>query len=251
MSESVVPKMSPGQNTELTRLVLNCQPSRAVRKQLGGITLLTLSGPTAIGKDTVLQKVGVPRVIAFTTKPPRPGQKEGIDRNFLPNSPACYDNLIDLARTGGLVQLERSPEGFIYGTMPKDYTDKVIPGVTKPVLVMDIGSEGAVRMRDKGFQNTMNIFLTAKPNDWRARLEQRIGYVDMASRYGEAVNASALAQNDRLFVVVDNSDGLLEAATTTVKSLCDAATRNPIDDSLARAVLNDFLLDLRSEDECV
>ena len=49
-------------------------------------TLLVLSGPSGVGKSTVLRKVMAGREdmafsVSATTRAPRPGEEEGVDRS--------------------------------------------------------------------------------------------------------------------------------------------------------------------------
>ena len=50
--------------------------------------LVILSGPSGVGKDTVInawraRNPDVARVVAYTTRDPRPGEVDGMDYNFV------------------------------------------------------------------------------------------------------------------------------------------------------------------------
>ena len=52
--------------------------------------LIVLSGPSGCGKDTVLRKIreldpSVAANVSFTTREPRPGEKDGVNYHYLTN----------------------------------------------------------------------------------------------------------------------------------------------------------------------
>src|SRR4051812_8974983 len=50
-------------------------------------TLLLLTGPTAAGKDStkeqLIERNDITRLVSYTTRPPRQGETDGIDYNFV------------------------------------------------------------------------------------------------------------------------------------------------------------------------
>ena len=66
--------------------------------------LLVLSGPSGVGKDAILDELArrghdFHRVVTCTTRPPREGERDGIDYHFV--SDADFDGLI---ASGGLLE---------------------------------------------------------------------------------------------------------------------------------------------------
>lgn len=66
--------------------------------------LVVLSGPSGVGKDSILDELksrghSFHRVVTCTTRPPREGERDGVDYFFVTD--ADFDNLI---ATGGLLE---------------------------------------------------------------------------------------------------------------------------------------------------
>lgn len=104
--------------------------------------LLILSGPSGVGKDTVLdlwqaRNPRVVRVVAHTTRAPRTGERDGLDYMFL-DVPAF------LARAEAGKYLEfKHVHGNYYGT-PLDHLEVLLSQGKVAVLKIDV--QGAVEV---------------------------------------------------------------------------------------------------------
>lgn len=128
--------------------------------------LVILSGPSGVGKDTVLQAWGaanprVERVVSYTTRLPRNGEVDGRDYRFV--SCAQFDELI--AR-GALLE-HKVVHGNCYGT-PLHAMEQMLLDGKIAVLKIDVqGAADAMKLRPEA----LSIFLLPPDNE---TLERRI-----------------------------------------------------------------------------
>lgn len=128
--------------------------------------LMILSGPSGVGKDTVIQawkarNPRVERVVTCTTRSPRPGERHGVDYWFLSDS-----EFQDRARAGKFLE-HMQVHGHGYAT-PLDQICSWLAEGKIVVLKIDVQGAEAVR-RVRG--DTWSVFLM--PPSMEA-LEQRI-----------------------------------------------------------------------------
>lgn len=128
--------------------------------------LVILSGPSGVGKDTVLQvwsqqNPRVERVVSYTTRSPRNGEVDGVDYRFV--NCAEFQELIG---KGALLE-HKLVHGNYYGT-PLHAMEQMLLDGKIAVLKIDVqGAEEAMKLRPEA----LSIFLLP-PNP--AVLEQRI-----------------------------------------------------------------------------
>ena len=99
-----------------------------------------ISGPTAVGKGTVVAalKKRHPRVfvsVSVTTRPPRPGEINGVHYLFVDD--AVFD---DLVADDGLLEWARVHGVHRYGTPRKAVADRLAEGVP---TILEIDLQGA------------------------------------------------------------------------------------------------------------
>lgn len=128
--------------------------------------LVILSGPSGVGKDTVLsawvsEDPRVERVVAYTTRQPRVSEVDGLDYHFI-------DEVSFTARAerGAFLEWMRVHD-FGYAT-PLDDMDELLEQGKIAVLKIDV--QGALRVMDLR-REVLSIFLL--PPSWEA-LEARI-----------------------------------------------------------------------------
>ncbi len=180
--------------------------------------LFVLSGPSGVGKDSVLRALraeGFPLrfVVTVTTRPQRPGEVHGRDYFFV--SPAEFQRLKDQGRL-----LEWAVvHGHEYGT-PLDQVQSALLAGQDVLLKIDVQGAAQVKRRVPG---AVFIFL-APPSleDLAARLIQRgtESPAALARRLADArLELQRLPEYD--YVVV-NRAGALETAVAHLKAIITA-----------------------------
>jgi guanylate kinase len=131
--------------------------------------LVVLSGPSGVGKSTIVRRVldrfpGRLRLsVSATTRPPRPGEREGVDYYFL-----TEDDFQRRRQAGEFLEcFEVFGRGHWYGTLLTEVT----PSVAEPKwVILDVDVDGAARVRQL-LPGTLSIFL--HPGS-EAELERRL-----------------------------------------------------------------------------
>jgi len=107
--------------------------------------LLVVAGPAGSGKTTLSERLvatqsGFERVITATTRPPRPGETNGVHYHFL--TEAQFDE--GLAR-GEFIEWARVHGRYRYGTLRRAVLDRLAAGVN---LVINIDVQGVRSFRE-------------------------------------------------------------------------------------------------------
>src|SRR5579871_3435551 len=116
--------------------------------------LVILSGPSGVGKDTILdvwikRSPKVERVVAYTTRPMRPQEKDGIDYKFV-----TRERFRDLISLGAFLEY-KEVFGNLYGT-PLLETDEMLAADKVAVLKIDVqGALTVMGLRD----DAISVFL--------------------------------------------------------------------------------------------
>ncbi|MFA5146507.1 MAG: guanylate kinase [Candidatus Omnitrophota bacterium] len=118
-------------------------------------TLFIISAPSGSGKTTLCKKLladGLDLVpsVSVTTRPPRPGEKNGADYHFIKNG-----KFKELIRHGGFLEHEEN-FGNLYGTPKKFIKDALDKGKS---VVLSIDVKGAMKVRGAYPKNSVMIFI--------------------------------------------------------------------------------------------
>jgi guanylate kinase len=131
--------------------------------------LIVLSGPSGVGKSTVLRRLlarhsdQLRLSVSATTRPPRPGEKEGVDYYFLSDA-----EFTRRRQSGEFLECcEVFGRGHWYGTLLEEVTPS--RGRQKWV-VLDIDVDGAEKVRGR-FPEVLTIFLRPSSEE---ELERRL-----------------------------------------------------------------------------
>jgi guanylate kinase len=111
--------------------------------------LVVVSGPSGSGKTTIVDRLGEdPRVtlaVTATTRPPRPGEKDGVDYFFL--TPAQFRERIE---RGDFVEYkEVFGNGHLYGSLKKPLDEAIARKDRYYVLEIDV--EGGLDLKRQGY----------------------------------------------------------------------------------------------------
>jgi guanylate kinase len=185
--------------------------------------LLVLSGPSGVGKDAVLARLaekGLPfrRVLTVTTRPRRPGEREGVDYHFLTEEE--YDHLL---AGGGLLE-HAEVYGLRYG-VPKAPVREALACDEDVVMRVDV--QGAATLRRLLPEAVLVFLVPASLHELEERLRQR-STEDEATLDRRLERARGEMEQQGLFdYVVVNADGHLEDAVERLAAIIEAEKRRP------------------------
>jgi len=108
-------------------------------------SLLILAGPSGTGKTTLCERMveiyapGLRRVVTATTRPPRPGERDGVDYHFL--SPEAFTAEVE---AGGFYEWAWVHGKHRYGTLKREIAAGF---AARQDLIMNIDVQGAASFR--------------------------------------------------------------------------------------------------------
>lgn len=197
--------------------------------------VIVVSGPSGAGKSTILQRVllEVPRLlfsVSHTTRPPRPGEREGSDYHYV-----SRDEFQRLA-TGEKFVEWAEVHGQCYGTARSEYDRAAEEGVD---LLLDLDVQGAKSVR-KTFPDAVAIFILPPSYE---HLERRLRSRGPADEATYARRLQVAAEELRMFPEYDyaiiNYD--LDESVESLKAIIRAArSRTRRVEPAARKILSTF-----------
>jgi guanylate kinase len=181
--------------------------------------VVVITGPSGVGKGTLIRGLmdRLPNLelsISATTRPPRPGEHDGVDYHFL--SREDFDRRV---AEGAFVE-HADYAGRSYGTLRSELDDRVRSGVP---VVLEIEVQGARQVR-AAVPDSLQVFIAPpSPAALRARLTGR-GTDDPAEveRRLRVAEDELAARPDFAHVVVnDQLEEALERLTEIVADELD------------------------------
>lgn len=177
--------------------------------------LVVISGPSGVGKDTVLERMkGLARtwyfVVTATTRPKRPGEKDGVDYIFV--TPSQFQALVD---EDGLLE-HAEVYGRSYG-VPRAQVEEALASGRDVIVKPDV--QGARTLRSK-VPGALLIFLAPPDMDeLERRLRERKSETaeDMERRIQTATEEME-ARPEFDYVVVNHS-GRLEETVADIEEI--------------------------------
>lgn len=175
--------------------------------------LLVVSGPSGVGKssviDAVLEQSGARFSVSATTRSPRPGEVDGVDYRFVD-----HEAFSDLIGSGGMLEWAEYG-GYRYGTPRTPVIELLDQGIH---VVLDIENDGAHQVK-RAYPSAVLVFLTPPS---RQELERRLrsrgdtSERDIAARLAVADEQILDARQDYDHLVVNDD---LETAIYQVLSI--------------------------------
>ncbi len=131
--------------------------------------LIVLSGPSGTGKGTICQNLcrqlmGIYYSISVTTRPPRRGEKDGVNYYFITER-----EFEDLKEQGGLLEWARV-YGNYYGTPRYKVEQRRSEGCD---VILEIDIEGAKQVRERCEDAVFLFLLPPSMKELRTRIEGR------------------------------------------------------------------------------
>jgi len=172
---------------------------------------LVLSAPSGAGKTTIarelVRKYGFVHVVTATTRPPRPGERDGVDYLFVDEN--TFRNWIEEGQLFEWVEIY----GYLYG-IPKKHLLKPLTEGKDVVLTVDVRGKRSI---EKVFRNDPRVrFLTVfllppsldvlkerllkrgdPPEKIRERLEKARDELSYAKEYDYVITNDDLTQTVR------------------------------------------------------
>lgn len=178
-------------------------PDTAAKAALTG-QLVVISGPSGAGKTTLLRKLferseRLVSSISATTRPPRPGERDGVDYHFLSNEE------FQCRRERGefLECFEVFGRGYWYGTLESEVTPGLAAGKW---VVLEIDVQGTLKVLER-FPHALTIFVRpASVDELERRLRSRGTESDDAIERRLQVARQELSCADRYRYQVLNED---------------------------------------------
>jgi guanylate kinase len=179
--------------------------------------LFVITGPSGVGKGTLIRSLvaRLPQLdvsVSATTRPPRPGEADGVDYHFL--SDAEFDRRL---AAGQFVE-HASYSGHRYGTLRSELEARLAAGTP---VVLEIEIQGARQIRS-AMPEAVQVFIappsaealkarlvgrgTNSPRDMEARLRTAREEMEAAEEFAHVV------VNDRLERAVDELVTIVQEA---------------------------------------
>jgi guanylate kinase len=183
--------------------------------------VFVITGPSGVGKGTLIRGLleRMPELelsVSATTRPPRPGERDGVDYHFL-----TREEFDERVRAGGFVE-HATYSGNRYGTLRSELERRLADGTG---VVLEIEVQGARQVR-AAMPDALAVFI-APPS--RAALRARLvgRGTDSPEQVDERMRTAERelgAQPEFAHVVVNDR---LEQATEELVGLVRAALRCP------------------------
>ncbi|MBI1952413.1 hypothetical protein HYS42_01660 [Candidatus Saccharibacteria bacterium] len=214
----------------LPGLVNGYRASEETARQIGGVIMLMMIGPSGAGKTSIMRELGYPFVRSDTTREPRVGEVNGRDYNFRTD----LDVLLTEVEKGEFVQIAAGPAGDFYGTKASSHP-------RSDIATMAVTARAVPLFRNLGFEHTISAVVTPPSYDeWLRRIKSHgLNGDQLRERTEEACESLSLMLNDPRanFILNDR----VYDATIQVRALVEGPKVNYFRDSKARKASKSIL----------
>ena len=144
------------------------QPSRGRAAMTDARKLVVITGPSGVGKSTivreVLERTGAVFSVSATTRPRRPGERDGREYRFVDR--AAFEKMI----AGGEMLEWAEVYGELYGTPAGAVQEALAAGRT---VVLEIDVQGGMQVYRRLPDATFVLIVPPSPEDLAGRLRGR------------------------------------------------------------------------------
>ncbi len=185
--------------------------------------LVVVSGPSGVGKDAVLDELArrgyrFHRVVTCTTRPPREGERDGVDYKFV--SDEEFDRLI---ASGGLLE-----HAVVYGHrsgVPRRQVVEALAAGNDVLVRTDVQGAATIKRLMPG---AVLVFIApASTEELEARVRARGSDDDAQVERRLAAARAELARSDAFDYVIVNAPGRLDATVDRFEELLSAEHMRP------------------------
>lgn len=183
--------------------------------------LIVLSGPSGVGKSTVIaelfgQRKNIYFSVSYTTRQPRVGEQDGVNYNFVDRTE--FERMI---AAGELLEYAEYVNNY-YGTSLKAIQDKLDAGID---VLLDIEVQGAAKVRARCPDALFIFIIPPSFEELSRRLHRRgtdgedviAGRLEKARvEFKEIPNYDYLVINDKVSEAVTEIEAILTAAECRV-----------------------------------
>lgn len=183
--------------------------------------LIVLSGPSGVGKSTVIaelfgQRKNIYFSVSYTTRQPRVGEQDGVNYNFVDR--VEFERMI---AAGELLEYAEYVNNY-YGTSLKAIQDKLDAGID---VLLDIEVQGAAKVRSRCPDALFIFIIPPSFEELSRRLHRRgtdgedviAGRLEKARvEFKEIPNYDYLVINDKVSEAVAEIEAILTAAECRV-----------------------------------
>lgn len=169
--------------------------------------LIIISGNSASGKSTILNKLSKNTIVSFTTREPRPGEKDGVDYQYI-----SKEKYFELLNNGGLVEWTKYG-GNYYGLTKQEIESKLNKG--NAYVIVDY--HGMKQLKEL-YPNNVSIFIYNDYHEAASRMKKR---GDSDVNISKRLSTYYEEQKNRVHYdyVVKNSNGKLKETIKLVKQI--------------------------------
>lgn len=182
--------------------------------------LVVLSGPSGVGKDALLDELErrgwrFHRVVTCTTRPPRPGERDGVDYHFV--SDADFDAMV---RDGGLLE-HAVVYGMQYGVPKRQVLDALEAG-TDVFVRTDV--QGAASIKKLMPEAVLVFIAPTSIEDLEQRMRARGDSDEARMRRRLDTARGEMARQDEFEHVVVNAPGRRADAADHLERILSGTT---------------------------
>jgi len=174
--------------------------------------MVVLSGPSGVGKSTLCRRLlrsvpGVSFSVSFTTRPRRPGERNGVDYHFV-----SEEEFRRLRGRRKLLEWARV-DGQFYGTS-RDQAERTLRRGED--LLLDIDTQGAAQVRRRSREAVFIFVLPPGPSALRARHRRRGTDPTVRERRLDLARRELMKSNDYDYLVFNDR---IESAFEALKGI--------------------------------